>query len=77
MISYNKGADWAPIKAPTKDIDGNAIKCDKGCGLHLIGRSDATKFTNIYSNENAVGLVIANGTSYPFLFSVATQALTA
>jgi hypothetical protein len=51
-------------------MDGNNIPCGgsggsgsgkASCALHLLGKTDSTKYNHLYSNENAVGLIIANG----------------
>lgn len=62
VISFNKGVDWRSLKAPTRGADNKPITCGKGCSLHLLGRTDSTLYNQLYSNKNAVGLVIANGT---------------
>lgn len=66
FISYDKGGNWHPLKAPDCDADGNEIICSGDCSLHLRGRTDATS-TSIYSSENSVGLALGVGNTGMYL----------
>lgn len=67
VLTFNKGADWKLLPAPAKDLDGKTIAA--GSLLHLLGRTDSSKHNQLYSNEKAIGLVIANGQVGPYLRS--------
>ena len=41
MITYDRGGNWHPLKAPEKDANGEDIVCSGDCGLHLKGRTEA------------------------------------
>jgi len=69
VITYNKGADWKTLKAPATDIDNNNINCGKYCSLNLLGRTDSARFHQLYSNDNAIGIIIANGNVGDYLVS--------
>ncbi len=55
------------MPAPAKDLDGKTIAA--GSLLHLLGRTDSSKHNQLYSNEKAIGLVIANAQVGPYLRS--------
>lgn len=62
-ISHNKGGLWEPIKAPTINSEGKKINCyvDEGCSLHLQMYSSDGMYAPPYSQDSAVGLVMAVG----------------
>lgn len=62
-ITHNKGGKWELIKAPTDDSQGNKKKCyiEDGCSLHLHVYSNNGIFPPPYSQESAVGLIMAVG----------------
>ena len=60
VISFDRGASWQPIRAPEYDLENKPIQCSGECSLHLRGYTD--KMSNpIYSNKNAIGIIIAVG----------------
>jgi len=71
-ITYNKGAWWTDLPAPSTDIDGKPYSCsgssgwNSNCSLHL--SQEYTKLHRyirhqpIYSKESAPGFIIASGT---------------
>lgn len=67
MITHNDGADWAPIKPPRKDADGNDYECSGTCSLHLHGYTERKKPDETYSSPSAVGLAIGIGNVGEFL----------
>ncbi|EGR30373.1 hypothetical protein IMG5_133680, partial [Ichthyophthirius multifiliis] len=60
LISYDQGANWHPLKAPQKNLNGETITCSGDCGLQLVGRTDF-QYGFIYSTENAPGIIISMG----------------
>lgn len=62
-ITHNKGGKWELIKAPELDINGKARKCylEDGCSLHLEIYSSNGVFPPPYSQETAVGIILAVG----------------
>ena len=62
-ITHNKGGIWDLIKAPQVDLDGNSRKCfiEDQCSLHLQIYSSNGQFPPPYSQESAVGIIIAIG----------------
>jgi hypothetical protein len=71
VITFNKGADWSPIKAPTKDRDGKPIECenpiDGVCRLHLNGLTNVGGFGPFYSTKSAAGIILASGNTGDYL----------
>lgn len=65
LISLDKGGNWKRISAPRVDSDGKSIECDDDCYLNL--HSVTSTYSQIYSNENAIGLVLATGNIGKFL----------
>jgi hypothetical protein len=68
-VTFDNGGRWSSITPPQRDFKGEIINC-RGCSLHLNGIhkeagegiSDTTfPFGPFYSNENAIGLVLATG----------------
>lgn len=57
MITYDKGAIWRPIKAPLRDANNRTIACKEDCSLHFLSPS----VSEIISESNAVGIIIASG----------------
>jgi hypothetical protein len=62
-ITHNKGAVWEPIKAPTINSEGKKLNCyvDEGCSLHLQIYSSDGMYAPPYSQDSAVGLILAVG----------------
>lgn len=62
-ITHNKGGKWELIKAPAEDINGKPRKCyiEEGCSLHLQIYSSNGVFPPPYSQETAIGVMIAVG----------------
>jgi len=64
-ITHNKGASWELIKAPTEDIRGKPTNCfiEDECSLHLqMYTNNDAMYAPPYSQETAVGIVMAVGT---------------
>lgn len=64
-ITHNKGSSWELIPAPTEDMNGKSTKCflEDGCSLHLQMYSNSdVRYAPPYSQESAVGIVMATGT---------------
>ena len=59
LISYDKGGSWSRVRAPELDHQGNRILCGEDCFLNF--HSLTSPFQQVYSTENAVGIVIATG----------------
>ncbi|TMS04324.1 VPS10 domain-containing receptor SorCS1 [Larimichthys crocea] len=71
-ITYNKGRDWHLLQAPTTDLQGNKVYCEKPyCSLHLHLHVSENPYTsgNIVSKESAPGIIIASGVVGPELTS--------
>lgn len=62
-ITHNKGGKWELIKAPELDLNGKPRKCytEDGCSLHLEIYSSNGMFPPPYSQETAIGIIIAVG----------------
>ncbi|TPX34326.1 hypothetical protein SmJEL517_g02986 [Synchytrium microbalum] len=66
-MSFDDGATWAGLKMPTKDANGNPIKCDAddGCYLHLHShasiRDSESATGTIHSAESIPGVVLGVG----------------
>ena len=70
MITFNLGGDWQRLALP-EDLQGNPVDCpDSACQLNLhtiykrppsASQPARTAFGPLYSNENAVGLIIGTG----------------
>jgi len=79
LITYNNGAYWGPIAAPSLDSNKNPFPCSgANCRLHLHGwktiiSGAAVVFGPFYSAESALGLVIGNGNVGEFLSSDPNQ----
>jgi len=70
--THNKGVTWNLIDAPLKDIHGRNSNCfqQEGCSLHLHMYSNNQRmYAPPYSQESAVGLVMAVGNHGQFLDS--------
>jgi len=67
VMSFDDGSTWSTIAAPLTDSLGNKIVCTGGCSLQLHGWSsfvpteDHPSYGPFYTNENAIGLILANG----------------
>lgn len=40
-ISFNKGGDWHPVKAPEVNYAGNPTNCSGECSLNFKGRIES------------------------------------
>ena len=62
-ITHNKGGLWESVKAPAVNSEGKKISCyaDEGCSLHLQIYSSDGMFAPPYSQDSAVGLILAVG----------------
>lgn len=67
-ITHNKGGKWELIRAP-EVIHGQRTNCyiEEGCSLHLEIYSHMGQLAPVYSNENAVGIVLGTGNIGPRL----------
>lgn len=65
MITHNDGAEWAPLKAPQTDSEGNNFDCDvedtKRCSLHLHGYTERKDPRNTFSSPTAIGIMMGVG----------------
>ncbi|XP_022248454.1 sortilin-related receptor-like [Limulus polyphemus] len=66
VISFDKGGEWAPLRPPKVDSNGNPISCQlsEGCSLHLTHKFNQVFHTNvppILSKESAVGIIVGSG----------------
>ena len=63
FISHNKGGKWELLKAPAEDFYGNKLNCflEEGCSLNLQIYSSNGMYPPPYSQDSAVGLVMAVG----------------
>ena len=63
FITHNKGGKWELVKAPTEDSQGKKISCymDEGCSLHLNIYSSNGYYAPPYSQDSAIGIVMAVG----------------
>ena len=62
-ITHNKGGVWESIKAPAVNAEGKKLNCyiDEGCSLHLQIYSSDGQYAPPYSQDSAVGLILAVG----------------
>lgn len=62
-ITHNKGGKWDLIRAPEYDVDGNPSRCyiEEGCSLHLQIYSSNGIFPPPYSQDSAIGIIMAVG----------------
>ena len=62
-ITHNKGGKWELIKAPEKTVDGQNYKCyiEDNCSLHLQVYSSNGIFPPPYSQDSAIGVIMAVG----------------
>lgn len=72
MITFNNGATWAPIPAPTLYNDDRCKRCEPGTeecnlNLHIISNWDTGEDATppLYSHENAPGVIMAVGNTGP------------
>lgn len=65
VITFDHGASWNPIKAPTVDDEGQLINCTKSCSLHLSQKFSqlypVTRSVSIMSSKSAPGVIMATG----------------
>jgi len=76
MITFNNGATWEQLNAPSKDMYGASYPgCGNGqCKLHLHGWKTIANHAEVifgpfYSAESALGLIIGNGNVGQYLSS--------
>lgn len=64
LISFDHGASWRPILAPTVDYEGQLINCSN-CSLHLSQKFNqlypVTRSVPIMSSKSAPGVIMATG----------------
>lgn len=62
-ITHNKGGKWELIKSPNEDSNGKKVKCftEEGCSLNLQIYSSNGVFAPPYSQDSAVGIIMAVG----------------
>jgi hypothetical protein len=64
-ITHNDGAEWEPMKAPSKDADDKKYDCDgqgpEKCSLHIHGYTERADPREMYSSPTAVGLMLGVG----------------
>jgi hypothetical protein len=53
MMTFDKGGEWKPLKAPRRDHKGEPIDCD-GCSLHLNGKTSGF-LGPVYSSASSTG----------------------
>ncbi len=65
MISHNEGAQWAPLRAPSKDAEGLKYPCDPKdtlkCSLHLHSYTERRDPRATFSSPSAIGLMMGVG----------------
>lgn len=65
LITFDHGATWNPIRAPTVDDEGQLINCAKDCSLHLSQKFSqlypVTRSVSIMSSKSAPGVIMATG----------------
>ncbi|XP_065899121.1 VPS10 domain-containing receptor SorCS1-like isoform X4 [Dysidea avara] len=69
VITFDNGARWQAIEAPSLGVDGNPINCDMpNCSLHFhMGSSIDYRRVGVYERDSAPGLIVANGNYGPYL----------
>ncbi|KAH7881943.1 hypothetical protein F5I97DRAFT_1932104 [Phlebopus sp. FC_14] len=64
MITFDDGSSWTPLRAPSRDNEGNRVSCDTSdleqCSLHLHSVTDPHNLGRIFSSP-APGLVMGVG----------------
>lgn len=65
VITFDHGATWKQIQAPTVDDEGQPINCTKLCSLHLSQKFSqlypVTRSVTIMSSKSAPGVIMATG----------------
>lgn len=65
VITFDHGASWKSITAPTVDDEGQLINCTKDCSLHLSQKFSqlypVTRSVSIMSSKLAPGVIMASG----------------
>ncbi|XP_011301031.1 sortilin-related receptor [Fopius arisanus] len=65
LISFDHGATWSKIKAPTVNHEGFYSHCPNDCSLHLSQRFSqlypVTRSASIMSSKSAPGIIMATG----------------
>ena len=74
LISHNDGAQWAPIKAPADNSEGEPWTCDTSdinkCSLHLHSYTERDDAKHTFSSASAVGLMVAVGNVGEYLTEI-------
>jgi hypothetical protein len=66
VVSFDRGGEWHPMKAPKYDYRGQPLSCNGDCSLHLRGRA-AQIVNQIYSSTSSIGIIIGTGNTGLFL----------
>ncbi|KAI8814666.1 hypothetical protein BJ742DRAFT_184196 [Cladochytrium replicatum] len=66
VVSFDDGATWSSLKAPSWDADGHKIECGQDCSLQLFSHTNipellGTANLGIHSTPTAPGLFMAVG----------------
>ncbi len=65
MITHNDGAQWAPMRAPSKDAEGHDFDCDTSnpqrCSLQLHSYTERRDPRATFSSPSAIGLMMGVG----------------
>jgi len=73
QITYDNGNTWRGLRAPAQDSSGIPITCGGMCSLNFFGRTtwlgvgNQGFFSDIYTQREAVGLIVATGNWGPYL----------
>jgi hypothetical protein len=65
LISFDKGGNWHPLRAPARDSSNETIRCAGDCSLHLKGRTENAN--PIYSSESSPGVAVGVGNTGLYL----------
>ncbi|KAK0452799.1 vacuolar protein sorting/targeting protein 10, partial [Desarmillaria tabescens] len=64
LITFDDGRSWAPVRAPSTNVDGQSVSCNTGdtgrCSLHLHSVTTPHNFGRIFSSP-APGLMMGVG----------------
>ncbi|KAF7992430.1 hypothetical protein HCN44_001755 [Aphidius gifuensis] len=65
LITFDHGATWNKIKAPTANHEGFFVNCQNDCSLHLSQKFNqlypVTRSVSIMSSKSAPGIIMATG----------------
>ena len=59
VVTFDKGGEWRGIEPPERDSEGKRIICEDDCYLHL--HSVTSSYSQVYSTDNAIGIVMGTG----------------